>query len=159
MEAGKKGANAELKIVVFKLAGVSYAVSISSVREVIKLVNFVILPNAPEYIAGVINLRGHIICTLDLRKKFHLPSEDTEKTRIMITKLRGAPVGVIVDEVEEVLTITRSDIDITPPIINQHLPNTCIVGIAKYQEKLIILVNINNILSPDELKSLNILTK
>ena len=90
----------EFQLVIFKLGNVSYAVGIKSVRDVIKLLDFVTLPNAPDYIAGVINLRGHIICTIDLRKKFHMNVENSPKTRIMIVMIKGTPVGMIVDEVE-----------------------------------------------------------
>jgi len=152
----QKAKEKELQLVIFKLGNAIYAVGIKSVRDVIKLIEFVSLPNAPDYIPGVINLRGHIICTIDLRKKFNLKSENTGKTRIMVVMMKNTPVGIIVDEVEEVITIKKSDIDLTPSIIDQHLPGHCIVGIAKYQDKLIILININNLLSPDELKNLNI---
>ena len=156
MRTVKKIKEKELQLVVFKLGTVRYAVGIKSVRDVIKIVEFVCLPNAPEYIPGVINLRGHIICTIDLRKKFKLEAVDTGKTRIMIVMIKGTPVGMIVDEVEEVISIQKSDIDLTPSIIHQHLPGNCLVGIAKYNEALIILVNVNNLLSSDELKSLKI---
>jgi len=156
MRTEKKKTEKEMQLVIFNLGDVSYAIGIKSVRDVIKLVDFVTLPNAPEYISGVINLRGHIICTIDLRKKFRLNVVDTGKTRIMIVMIKGTPVGMIVDEVEEVIRITRSDIDLTPSIINQHLPGHCILGIAKYKERLIILVNINNLLSADELNNLSV---
>ncbi len=146
----------EFQVVVFKLSGVSYAIGIKSIRDVIKMVDFVPLPNAPDYIAGVINLRGHIICVMDLRKKFGLKSENTNKTRIMIIMIQGNPVGIIVDEVEEVITLKKSDIDLAPSIIDQHLPGHCIIGIANYNEKLIILINVNNLLSPDDLQRLNL---
>ena len=152
----KNTTDREIKLVVFNLANVSYAIGINSVKEVLKPVEYVTLPNAPAYIAGVINLRGHIICTIDLRKKFNSQAGDNEKTRIMIVRIQGTPVGMIVDEVEEVISILKSDIDITPAFIDQHLPGHCIVGIAKYKERLIILVNINNLLSADELRSLSV---
>ncbi|MBN1521526.1 MAG: purine-binding chemotaxis protein CheW [Candidatus Aureabacteria bacterium] len=159
MRAQKKTPEQELQLVIFKLGNDSYAVGIKSVRDVIKLVEFVNLPNAPGYMAGVINLRGHIICTIDLRKKFNLKAENTGKSRIMIVMIKNTPVGIIVDEVEEVITIKKKDIDLTPSIIDQHLPGHCLVGIAKYQDKLIILININNLLSPDELRNLKITNK
>ncbi|MCK5706327.1 MAG: chemotaxis protein CheW [Candidatus Aureabacteria bacterium] len=156
MKISRKKKEKELKIVIFKLSNVSYAIGINSVREVIKPVEFVTLPNSPGYIAGVINLRGHIICCIDLRKKFNFSAEDNEKTRIMIVRIKGTAVGMIVDEVKEVVSIVKSDIDITPSIIDQHLPGHSLVGIAKYDNRLIILVNINNLLSIDELKTLKI---
>ena len=156
MKTVKKIKEKELRLVNFRLSGVSYGIGISSVREVIKPVEFVVLPNAPEYIAGVINLRGHIICTIDLRKKFSMNVIDNEKTRIMIVNVNKATLGMIVDEVDEVISLSKSDIDVTPSVIHQHLPGNCLVGIAKYKERLIILVNIINLLSPDELKTIGV---
>jgi len=152
----KKQKDKEFQAVVFKLNDVNYAIGIKSIRDVIKLVDFVPLPNAPDYIAGVINLRGHIICTIDLRKKFNLKAKNTNKTRIIIVMIQGNPVGIIVDEVDEVITLKKSEIDLAPSIIDQHLPGHCIIGIANYNEKLIILINVNNLLSPDDLQKMQI---
>lgn len=142
-------------MVVFELNRKEYGIPVTSTKEVIKLTEVVSIPNAPSFIAGVINLRGNIICVIDLRKQFDFSVANTEETRIMVVRMQKMIIGLIVDRVREVLKINRSLIDPIPPILHAQIPHHCLVGIAKLDERIITLLNLEKILSMDQLKSLN----
>ena len=112
------------------------------------------IPNTPAFIAGVINLRGNIICVIDLRKQFKFKDKNTDDTRIIIVRIQKMVVGLIVDKVHEVIKVPKSSIDPVPPILNIQIPNNCLVGIAKVDDRIITLLNLENILSNEQLKIL-----
>lgn len=143
-----------VEMLVFELNKKEYGISVVSSREVIKMLDIVSIPNAPEFIAGVINLRGNIICVMDLRKKFGFPVSLTDDQRIIVVRIANMIMGMIVDKVHEVTKVPKSQIDPVPKIVNIQIPHHSLVGIAKVESRIITLLNIENILSTEEIESL-----
>ena len=143
----------EVQLVIFRLAKEEFGLDISHVREIIRLQDITPMPKSPEFIEGVINLRGQIIAVMDMVKKFGLKKADrTEKTRIIVSELKENTLGLIVDEVPEVLRISEQDIDPTPEMIESQVNSDFIKGVGKLQDRLVILLNVDKILSREEVK-------
>jgi purine-binding chemotaxis protein CheW len=145
---------AEVQLVVFRLASEEYCVDIQQVREIIKVQDITKVPKAPEFIEGVINLRGQITPILDLRRRLDLPeAERGEDTRIIVTELEKNVVGMIVDEVMEVNRLPEKDIDPTPTI-STEVGSEFIKGVGKLGDRLLILLDLQKVLSKNEEKEL-----
>ncbi len=126
----------------FVLADEEYGLEILKVREIIQMCKITPVPRTPDYVKGVINLRGKVIPILDLRLKFNMPeTEHTEQTCIIVVDVDGLETGVIVDQVSEVLDIPADDIDDTPAF-GTDLDTEFILGIGKAQGKVSILLDI-----------------
>jgi purine-binding chemotaxis protein CheW len=133
------------KYLTFKLGDEEYGVQILKVREIIGLMDITKVPQMPEYVKGVINLRGKVIPVIDLRSKFGLPSvEYTEQTCIIVIDV-GGMVGTIVDSVQEVADIAGDQIEPPPPLGND-VNNEFILGLAKAKENVKILLDIDRVL-------------
>lgn len=134
------------QLVVFSLADEAYGVDIYKVREIIRVPAITRVPRAPEYVEGVINLRGGVIPVLDLRKRFGLEKgEETDDRRIVVAELGNQTVGVIVDGVSEVLEVDVADIDLPSEYV-ATVDTQYITGIVKTEDKLIILLELEKIL-------------
>ena len=145
---------AETQLVVFRLGNEEYGVDIQQVREIIKVTDVTRVPKAPEFIEGVINLRGQITPVMDLRMRLDLPeSQKGEDTRIIITELEKNSVGMIVDSVSEVLRISEKNIDPTPTI-STDVGVEFIKGVGKLGDRLLILLDLMKVLSKKEEKQL-----
>ena len=108
------------------------------------------MPKAPAYIEGVINLRGNVIPVMDLRKRFEIPlPEETGQERIIVIKTGGKPMGMIVDAVTEVLRLPTGTID-PAPAVDSAIDNQFISGVAKVKEKLLFLLNLEQLLHLSE---------
>lgn len=140
-------ANEELQqFVTFTLNNEEYAVDILNVQEINRVTEITRVPNSPDYVEGVINLRGKVIPVVNLRKKFNFEEKPTDDTsRIIIMEIHGITNGVIVDSVSEVLRVPKSIID-PPPPMSADFSNTFIKGIAKMQDRLIILIDIDKLI-------------
>lgn len=148
-----KKAAKELQLVIFKLAGEEFGLDISQVREIIRMQDITPMPKAPEFIEGVINLRGQIIAVMDLAKRFSLTSTaKTEKTRTVVAEVKNNTVGLIVDEVPEVLRISEDNIDPTPEMFESQIHAEFIKGVGKLENRLLILLDVDRILSREEIK-------
>jgi purine-binding chemotaxis protein CheW len=131
----------ERQIVIFGLADEDYGLDIDSVESIISMLPITAVPDAPEFVDGVTNLRGEVLPVVDLRKRLGLPlKEETKDTRIVVTEVDGSKVGIVVDEVSEVLRVAEEDIEPPSPLV-APVESDFIVGIAKAQERLIILLN------------------
>jgi purine-binding chemotaxis protein CheW len=141
---------AELQLVLFDLASEHYAVSSQCVREIIRMQSITRVPGALEFVEGVTNLRGKVVPVIDLRKRLALPAGDeTKDMRIVVLEVGSEYVGLIVDGVSEVLRVPYSLIE--PPSEVVHGPDTdYILGIAKLESKLVILLDADRLLSMDE---------
>jgi purine-binding chemotaxis protein CheW len=149
--AGKEG-----KYLTFTLAGEEYGISILKVKEIIGLMSITMVPQTPDYVKGVINLRGKVIPVVDLRLKFGMPAMDyTERTCIIVVEIRtgGASIliGIVVDSVSEVLNIKAGEIEETPNF-GSRLQTDYILGMAKSGEGIKILLDIDRVLRADELE-------
>ncbi len=144
----------EEQLVVFNLSGETYGVDISTVREIIRIQTITEVPRTPDFVEGVINLRGKVIPVIDLHKRFDLPSvEETSHTRIMVVEVENITVGMIVDSVSEVLRIPKDSIDPPPPVIS-GVDSAYLRGVGKLEERLIILLDLNQVLHEKEKKTL-----
>lgn len=141
---------AELQLVLFDLASEHYAVSSQCVREIIRMQSITRVPGALEFVEGVTNLRGKVVPVIDLRKRLALPAGgETKDMRIVVLEVGSEYVGLIVDGVSEVLRVPYSLIE--PPSEVVHGPDTdYILGIAKLESKLVILLDADRLLSMDE---------
>jgi purine-binding chemotaxis protein CheW len=134
----------------FVLAGEEYGVPILGVQEIIRYETVTRVPQSSEFIEGVLNLRGQVIPVVNLRKKFNLEQRENDKsTRIIVVEVSGRVVGMVVDEVSEVLQINRDQIS-PPPPMGHSIQSDFISGMGKLNEKLIILLDINSILTEEE---------
>ncbi|ABC77062.1 chemotaxis protein [Syntrophus aciditrophicus SB] len=146
------------KYLTFTLAGEEYGISILKVKEIIGMMPITTVPQTPPYVKGVINLRGKVIPVVDLRRKFGMdPMEYTERTCIIVVEIAGSvktiPMGIVVDSVSEVLNIKSADIEETPSFGNR-LDTDYILGMAKVGGGVKILLDIDRVMSADEMASL-----
>ena len=132
---------------VFDLSTESYGVDIGAVREIIRLQEITRVPRTPEFVEGVINLRGGVIPVIDLRKRFALPvADETSDNRIVVVDISGQNIGVVVDAVTEVLRISSDSIEPPSSVITTS-ESEYLLGIAKLDDRLIILLDLNQVLS------------
>jgi purine-binding chemotaxis protein CheW len=149
------GVAGERQLVVFDLNEEAYGVDISAVREIIRMQEITRVPRAPEFIEGVINLRGKVIPVVDLRSRFSKPGTDrTDEHRIVVVDVGGQDIGMIVDAVTEVSRIPSSSIEPPSTVITTN-DSEYLTGIVKSDEKLIILLDIAKVISDSEQVQLN----
>jgi purine-binding chemotaxis protein CheW len=151
--AEKKGASSyEGKFLTFVLGKEEYGIEILKVREIIGLMDITTVPQTPDYMKGVINLRGKVIPIIDLRSKFSMAEvEHTQETCIIVVEVGSAQVGIIVDSVSEVTDIGGEDIE-DAPNFGQEIDTSFIMGLGKAKDKIIILLDIEKVLTAEELK-------
>lgn len=143
-----------LQLVSFKIGEEEFGVDILSVQEINRMSQITKVPNTPDFIEGVINLRGRIIPVLDLRVKLGLMKlEHNKNTRIVVVELKGQTVGFIVDEVSEVLRIPKN-ITEAPPTMVGGIDSEYITSIGKLEDRLLILLDLEKILSLSEYEML-----
>ncbi len=140
----------EKQFVVFRLGKETYGLDIESVREIITMQTITQVPRTLEYIEGVINLRGRVIPVYNIRRKFGLPEEEaTRATRIVVVEVEGNTIGMIVDGVSEVLRISGDMVE-RPSEIISDVDTEYLQGVAKMEEKLVILLDIAKVLTKEE---------
>ncbi|MEK6693532.1 MAG: chemotaxis protein CheW [Nitrospirota bacterium] len=143
-----------LQLVVFNVGKELYGVGIDSVKEIVRVPDVTEVPDSPEFLEGVINLRGRVVPVIDLRKRLRLNgAERTKSTRVLITGNSGSIVGLLVDSVSEVIKIQPDAIE-DPPEMISAIGVEYITGVAKIEEKLIIILNIKKVLSVEEMKKI-----
>ncbi|MDI6710287.1 MAG: chemotaxis protein CheW [Bacillota bacterium] len=144
----------EEQVVVFQLAEQTYGVDIARVYEIIRMEAITRVPRAPQFVEGVINLRGRIIPVIDLRRRFGMPqNEQTRASRIIIVEMNGMTVGMVVDAVLEVLRLPADSIEPPPPVIN-GIDSAYLRGIALWGERLIIMLDTEKVLIEAEQEEL-----
>jgi len=155
-DSTKSGQSSEqLQLVSFTVGKELFAVDILRVQEINRMLELTKVPQSPESIEGVINLRGRIIPVLDLRVQFGLESSSLdEQTRIVVVEVQGDTIGFIVDSVHEVLRIDKSIIEPTPQM-NTSIDESYVAGVAKLEEDLLILLDLDYLLSPEALNRLS----
>lgn len=142
--------NTEIQMVAFKLEKEEFAVDIHQVREVLKMTQVTPLPQSASFIEGVINLRGEVIPVVDLRKRFEMPlGKRNEQTRIIIVEIKANNVGLIVDSVTEVLRFAATAVQ-PPPTRIAGTRTDLIKGVGKLDERLLIVLDLEKILTTDE---------
>lgn len=135
-----------LQLVGFKLGDEEYAIDVLKIQEIIRLVEITSVPRTESYVMGVMNLRGKVIPVVDLRVRFNLEKSDFDKkTRIIVVRFEKENIGFVVDEVTQVVRINKSMIEPTPPLVG-NIGQEYILGICKYDERLIILLDIDSLI-------------
>jgi purine-binding chemotaxis protein CheW len=158
-QAVKAMADKEGKYLTFTLANEEYGIGILKIKEIIGLMPITTVPQTPEFVKGVINLRGKVIPVIDLRLKFGMePIDYAERTCIIVVEMAGKAgqilMGVVVDAVSEVLNVKGSDIEETPTF-GTELDTDYILGMAKMDGGVKILLDIAQVLNADEIDALN----
>ncbi|MBI4685297.1 MAG: purine-binding chemotaxis protein CheW [Nitrospirae bacterium] len=136
------------KFAVFRISDEDFGVRIDKVVEILKSQKIYSLPDLPVFFSGVINIRGDVIPLLDLGRRFGIHS-GSGKDRIMIVNCEGEKIGLLVDEIEEIVSLTTEDI-IAPPSIFKGLKTEYLTGLGKNKDKIIILLNLDRILTSEE---------
>lgn len=143
------------KFLTFLMANEKYGLEILKVREIIGMMDVTTVPTIPAFIRGVINLRGKIIPVVDLRLKFGMEAkEDTERTCIIVVHLartaQEMTMGIIVDEVSDVLDIDQGQIE-PPPVFGANIRTDFILGMGKVDQKVVTMLDIDRVLSEQEI--------
>ena len=139
-----------LQFVTFRLAAEKYGVNILKVQEINNLKDFAKIPHAPSFVEGAINLRGKVIPVLNLRKKFGIEEKAMDDfTKIVIMNVRGHIMGILVDSVSDVLRIPQSVI-MPPPPVSSDVNAEFIQGIARLDQGLVIILDMEKLLGRDE---------
>jgi purine-binding chemotaxis protein CheW len=146
--------NKDLQVVAFRLGRETFGLPISAVREIVPVPQVTAVPNAPDYIEGVINLRGRIMPVMDLRKRFRAEAPKSEKrNRIVVVELEGRFIGLIVSSASEVLRIPPSEIE-DPRNVFREGDLEYVTGVGKLNGRLVILLDLKKILRHGQLPSL-----
>lgn len=144
-----------LQWVTFQLEDETYGIDVMVVREVLKYQDIAPVPGAPDYVMGIINIRGTVISVINTRLRFGLPEKEPgENTRIVILEIGRHIVGIVVDSVTEVVYMKRSEIE-SPPQVNKDDSAQFIQGVCHRDDQLIILVELDKLLSEEELRELD----
>lgn len=146
-----------LQLVGFKIGQETFGVDILIVQEIIRSAPITYVPNSPEFVEGVINLRGSIIPVIDLRKRLNFDTAHytQEKDWILILDIQSKVTGFIVDSVTDVIKIQENNIDPPPDILVAGLQSQYIRGVCEIDHSLVILLDFSRILLTDEIKKLN----
>jgi purine-binding chemotaxis protein CheW len=147
------------KYLTFQLANEEFGIRVLKVREIMGIQEITAVPQTPPHIKGVINLRGKVVPVIDLRLKFSLPAaEYTQRTCIIVTQVQGESgvvfMGIVVDGVSEVLNLTTAEIEDTPDF-GEDVSAVYLLGMAKVKGKVKILLDIDKVLSNQELHNLS----
>lgn len=139
-----------LQWVTFRLDNETYGINVMQVQEVLRYSDIAPVPGAPSYVLGIINLRGNVVTVIDTRQRFGLmPGEVTDNTRIVIIESDRQVVGILVDSVSEVVYLRQSEIELTPNVGNED-SSKFIQGVCHKNNELLILVDLNRLLTDEE---------
>ncbi|NLS45706.1 MAG: chemotaxis protein CheW [Firmicutes bacterium] len=141
----------EIQLVTFQLGAEEYGINIMQVQEIIRIPDIVRVPKTHSFVEGVINLREQVIPVIDLAERLTVPSKErTNDTRVMIANIKGSLVGLVVDSVSEVIRISKEDIGPLPDLMTSS-DEKCFKGITRLNDRLIILLDLENTLSPEDI--------
>ena len=138
------------QLVSFRVGNEMFATSISRVQEIIRMPAVVKVPKSPDFVKGVINLRGRVIPVVDLKTKFEIEGQiKKDESRIIITEINNVMIGLIVDAVSEVIQVSKSSFSDTPEIVS-GAKKKFVKGVVQEKDEMIMVLNVDNILSDDE---------
>lgn len=145
---------ANQQFVIFDLNNESFGIAITQIREIIKPVEIFKVPDTPSYIEGLINLRGKVHTVFNLRKKLNLPPKEIDETaKIIIVSFNDMPIGFVVDEVNEIIRVENESIEPAPQSISS-VNVKFISGVAKVDDKIILIFDLENALSQNDEKEI-----
>jgi purine-binding chemotaxis protein CheW len=151
-QSGRKNDAADIVLqwVTFKLQEETYGINVMQVQEVLRYTEIAPVPGSPDYVLGIINLRGNVVTVIDTRSRFGLePAEVTDNSRIVIIEAERQVIGILVDSVAEVVYLKSSEID-TAPNVGTDESARFIQGVSNREGELLILVDLNKLLSDEE---------
>ncbi len=155
-QKAQPSANDELQLVVFMIGNEEFGVEITNVQEIIRMTSITRIPQAPNYVRGIINLRGRIIVVLNLNVIMGTESkEQDENTRIMVASIGETVMGFMVDSVSEVIRLPHKNIEPAPAVIANKLDTEYVRGVGKMEDRLLILLDLHKLLSANELHSVH----
>ncbi|PLX65709.1 MAG: chemotaxis protein CheW [Denitrovibrio sp.] len=132
-----------------------YGIDIMDIEEILRMLEITKVPKAPDFVEGIINIRGKVIPIVDLRKKIGITANEyTNSTRIIVVGLKGKKVGLIVDQVEEVLRVETNIID-KAPAASTSVDNTYIKGVARLKSGMVIILDVHEIFGKSEANALS----
>jgi len=144
----------EIQLLIFSLANEEFACRTDQVKEITRMMETITMPKAPTFIKGVINLRGKVIAVIDLARQLGLPSsEPGEESRIIVAEVEDNIVGLLVDSASEVLRISTENIEPTPAVIENKVDTRYIQGIGRIGNRLFVLLDLDKVLSAEEIES------
>lgn len=150
LNAQKNDSSELLQLVSFLIGNEEFGVDILYVQEINRMIQITKVPNTPDFVDGVINLRGRVIPVIDLRRKLGMNKKEHDKnTRIIVVEVSGKTVGFIVDAVNEVLRIPKS-ITEAPPELVSGVNSEYIKAVGKLEDRLLILLDLEKVLSTDQ---------
>ncbi|KAA8984258.1 MULTISPECIES: chemotaxis protein CheW [Gammaproteobacteria] len=139
-----------LQYVTFRLADETYGLNVMQIQEVLRYTEIAPVPGAPDYVLGIINLRGNVVTVIDTRRRFGLPDgEVTDSTRIVVLEAEEQVIGILVDAVAEVIYIRQSEIESAPNVGNEESARF-IHGVCNREGELVILVAFEKMLTDEE---------
>jgi purine-binding chemotaxis protein CheW len=152
-QSGAAAADEQLQLVTFEVANEEFAVDILAVQEINRMMDLTRVPQSPDDVEGVINLRGKIIPVLDLRKRFGFPTiERNEHSRIVVVDINERVIGFIVDRVHEVLRVSSSIVEPAPAMVCS-IDSAFIAGVGKLDDRLLILLDLSQLFSNSTLQA------
>jgi purine-binding chemotaxis protein CheW len=155
----RKGGGDLKQFISFSIGEEEYGLELLRVKEVIRIREITWLPKAPSFVKGIINLRGDVIPIIDLRDKFGLEAKEaTAMTRVIVVEVEGRMIGMVVDSASQVVRIPADQIDPPPPMLG-GFSQEFITGVGKLDDKLIILLNTDAILTMEEMSALSTIDK
>jgi len=147
----------EIQVACFRLGDDLYAADIMRIKEIIRPQKLTSLPKAPSFVEGVINLRGAVIPVVDIRSRFDLPKRPVDQsTRLLIVKVAGQLLGLVVDDVTEVITVPVKDIKPSPQV-SASIDAEYLVGVCLVNDNMVMLLNLDRIISAREANELGML--
>ena len=155
MEQAQRKDDKLLQLVTFSICEEEFGVDILKVQEIIRIMEITKVPRAQLFVEGVINLRGKVIPIIDLRRRFGFSSKEHDKnTRIIVIEINTVIVGFVVDSVSEVLRVPADTVEPPPPVV-AGVESEYISGVGKLQDRLLILLDLDKLLSTEEMEKLN----
>ncbi len=148
----------EAQLIVFKLEDEEYAMDILQAKEIIVREEVTKVPNVPEFVEGLINLRGDIIPVIDLKKRFNVESKKKGSNIIIVEVEKESFVGIIVDGVSEIIRVPKKEIKPVPQVLTSLISAKYLTGVITIDKKIILIIDVKKILSPKELEKLSSLT-
>ncbi|HWJ02830.1 MAG TPA: chemotaxis protein CheW [Verrucomicrobiae bacterium] len=141
----------EEQLVTFKLGREEFGIDIMKVQEIIKIPAITLVPRAPQYIKGVINLRGNVIPVIDLKNRFGMSQPDVEgDARIIVIQVQNKTMGILVDQVTEVLRLAEEAVEPPPPVA-VGIDSGYIRGVGKVNERLVVLLEVDKIIDKEQI--------
>jgi purine-binding chemotaxis protein CheW len=146
-----KGSSEIIQLVSFELEREEYGTDVLAVREIIRMPAITKMPNTPDYVDGVINLRGTVVPIISLRRRFGLAERERDRnSRILVMEVGDNLTGFVVDAVAEVIRISSAEIQPPPNIVQGSAAQDCITGVINHTERLLIMLDLNRMFSDEE---------